>query len=476
MKRKAAILSLAVVAAGASSHAAAIGPETSPPEAPPHSLHVAPPRGDRTKDHASIAAAFGRARPGDTIQFAQGTYVVGEIIQDSTPGLTLLGAAQGTVLRGCTPDGYQHVRQEEAEVQKKAIFGQGIPHLPQDALAREAQLRKRCGMFHLTGGRDTVRNLTFEYTRAGLDLGYEYQEGYRPSPGGYLVEGNTFRNSMNALRIGLWSPTPTVIRHNTFVDTYHAVMAGGSHVHVLDNTILAPAPSRVPADQFPSLALAVTAMAGGPGSAPPERGSERCTDNVIAGNLVEGYPSGIAVDALPGTACRGNVVRDNTIAVRRVALLSTSIEAGTSPLSDETDSSFVGVPISVSAPVIQGRSGDVEETRIEGNRILGAEGYGIAIVHASHNRIADNTIAGIILRDPFPGNTGSGPKSRNANGAGIWVSAGSDRNEIFGNTFADIATYAVVLEGDRNVVRTRRVSDEVRDLGAGNRVTRPDQR
>jgi hypothetical protein len=467
MTRWAAIVTLAVAMSGARPHAAAAMGRRISPAAPPDTVQVAPPTGDRTRDHASIAAAFERARPGDTIQFARGIYVVGEIIQDSTPGLTLLGSEAGTVLQGCTPDGYLKVRQEERELDRKVIFGHGIPHLPPDARAREDVLVKRCGMFRLIGGHDTVRDLTFGYTRIGLDLGYEYQQGYRPSPGGYLIEGNTFRNSMNGIRAGLWSRDSTVISHNTFVDTYHAVMAGGSHIHVLDNRVLAPAPSRVPADQHPSEALAITAMA--PRKGAPEPANGRCHDNVIAGNLVEGYPSGITVDALPGTTCRNNVVRDNTIAVRRVALLSTSIDAGLFP-PDETDSSYVGVPISVSAPIIQGRSGSVQGTRVEGNRILGAEGFGIVIRHASHNRIADNTIAGILVRDPFPGNGEPGAEASNGNGSGIWVSAGSAENEILGNTFEDIATYAVVLEGDRNTVRTLRASDRVHDLGTGNHV------
>lgn len=105
-------------------------------------------------------------------------------------------------------------------------------------------------MFQLTGGHGTVRDLTF----------------------------------------GLWSPDSTVIRRNTFVDTYHAVMVGGSHIHVLENTVLAPAPNHVPADQHPSLAIAVTAMAGRPGGASPPI-DERCRDDVIAGNVIEGYPS-----------------------------------------------------------------------------------------------------------------------------------------------------------------------------------------
>jgi hypothetical protein len=455
-----AILSLTLVRSGPSFRAAAIEPEM-PSAGRPHTVHVAPPTGDRSRDHASIVAAFGQAGPGDTIQFAPGTYIVGAMIEDSTPGLTLVGAAQGTVLRGCTPEGYERTRREERAVMEKARFGQGPPRLPPADRARMAKLVRRCGMFQLTGGHDTVRDLTFGYTRAGLALGHEFQQGYRPSPGGYRVEGNTFRNSMNGIRAGLWSPDSTVIRRNTFVDTYHAVMVGGSHIHVLANTVLAPAQSHVPADRHPSLAIAVTAMGGRPGGASPPAG-ERCRDDVLAGNVIDGYPSGIAMDAAPGMTCRNAVIRDNTIAVRRAPMLPTSVGAGLFPLDDPTDSTWVGVPI---------RIGGVDETRIEGNRILGAEGYGLSIMRASHDRIENNTIVGILRREPFPGNANSGPKSPVANGAGIWVASGSHDNQLLDNTFEDIATCAVVLEGDHNTVRTLRASDRVRDLGTGNDVT-----
>jgi len=240
----------------------------------------------------------------------------------------------------------------------------------------------------------------------------------------------------------------------------------------LNNMIMAPVPKQVPADQFPSLALAISTMVRRSNGATPEPTPGRCGDDVIAGNVVDGYPSGIELGTYPDSLCRGNVVRDNTIAVRRVAFLRTSISWGTVPLSDTTDPTWVGVPIRVGEPVIQGRSGRLEDTRIEDNRILGAEGYGISILHASHVRVADNTIAGILVRNPFPGNANSGPKSPNANGAGIWVSAGSDDNEIIDNAFSDIATYAIVLEGDSNTVQKLSTRDSVRDLGTGNRVTR----
>lgn len=423
--------------------------------------------GDRAKDHASIVAAFKRARPGDTLQFARGMYVVGELIQVPTPRLTLLGDANGTVLRGCNPEAYEQRAREEARIISALIKS----HHGARPGAHWRDLVKHCGMFRLTGGHDSVRNLTFEYMRLGLMLGYRYQLGHLSTKGGYLVEGNTFRNTDNGVRIGVSSPEPTVVSHNTFVDTYHAVEAGGSNIRILDNTILAPAPGRVPGQQHPSNAIGITAIV--PGFKNVDRSSNgRCTNNVIAGNVIDGYPDGIVLTAFPGMVCSRNVIRGNTVAVRRVALLRSSVDFGLFPLPDKTHPSFVGVPIEIAAPAFHGRSGLVVGNRIEGNRILGAEGYGIALVHASNNRIAGNTVTGVVLRDPFPGNA-SGSPSPHANGAGIWLSAGSDGNDIAGNDFEDIAAYAIVVEGDRNVVKVRRSRDTVHDLGAGNHVMGP---
>jgi hypothetical protein len=60
-----------------------------------------------------------------------------------------------------------------------------------------------------------------------------------------------------------------------------------------------------------------------------------------------------------------------------------------------------------------------------------------------------------------------------ANGSAIWLSSGSDGNEIVGNTFEDIAGSAVVIQGDSNRVVLRSEDDAVRDLGNGNWVSSP---
>jgi hypothetical protein len=152
-------------------------------------------------------------------------------------------------------------------------------------------------------------------------------------------------------------------------------------------------------------------------------------------------------------------------------------------LIDESDSTFVGVPISLlNEPAAfdgaePGAGPAIEDNVIEGNRIIGAEGIAIDVLHASRNRIAHNSISGVVNREPFPGNTmgvrgfrGMDVEWVDANGSGIWVSLGSDENEVVGNTFDGIARYAVVLEGAGNTVERRSATDLVCDLGADNQV------
>jgi parallel beta-helix repeat protein len=253
------------------------------------------------------------------------------------------------------------------------------------------------------------------------------------------------------------------------------VVINGRTAHLLDNQIAVPEPERTNSGGHPSFAIAIFCA----------RRLSSCDGNVIARNRVEGHPDGITIRAAPGASARDNVIRDNSIAISRVAFLRpwSAIRIQT-----ESDSTIVGIPLTLESidpadlPVqLQDRgavAGVVENNRIEGNRIIGAEGLGIQVIRASRNRIANNTITGIALRDPFPGNTrGDDPEDwRKANGSGIWLSPGSDENEIVGNTFADVAFQAIVLQGDRSIVTTSSASHAVRDLGTDNRVTGPNAR
>ena len=429
-------------------------------------VHVAPPTGEMETDRASILAALEQVQSGGTVQFAPGTYLVGEIISVTVPRVTLLGHSEGTTLRGCDPD----------------------------RLGTREFARAHCNGLELAGGQQTVRGFTFEYGYWALHLGCCFGERamlrapdgtlvegpaiYR-TEGGHLVEGNTFRRSATGIRMnGDWTE-PAIVRDNRFMDNWHSVSINGNTVHLVDNDFSVPEPERVPFYGFPNDAVQVGAPL--PFQGGDETRARSCAHNVVAGNRIEGSHRGISIMLwAPGSSCRNNVIRDNTIILRRATVPSPEWFT----LVDESDSTFVGTPLSLlNYPEAfgqnePGQESAIEDNLIEGNRISDAEGLGIEILHASGNGIVNNTISGIAVRVPFPGNTmdarGADLGWRDANGSGIWVSPGSDGNEIAGNTFEDVAAHAVFLEGDRNRVELQSAADSVLDFGTGNRVTVPD--
>jgi parallel beta-helix repeat protein len=437
-------------------------------------VHVAPPTGRRDGDRASILAALQQVQPGGTIQFAPGTYLIGgDIIRIAVPQLTLLGHPEGTTLRGCGPD----------ETAREP-----------GAVARD----EPCHLLELAGAGQTVRNLTFEHAFLALHVGccwedFPYMER---GEGGHLIEGNTFRSTSNAVRVhGSWTE-PSIIRNNRFRNNWHSVAIYGNTVHLLDNDISALEPEEVPGFGFPWDAVGIGPSMPLKGSAEDTPGS--CANNVVARNRIEGNADGIMIDTgRPGDSCRNNVVRDNTIIVSRVRAPARLVEEW--GLSEPT---FIGTPIALlnyaeafsragftwtgrgwSRPLESDGNAEavvesfLTDNVIEGNRIIGAEGLGMEILYASGNRIANNTFTTISPRQPFPGNF-FGPRPEmgvpldweGANGSGIWLSPGSNGNEIVGNTFEDVAGATIFLEGDRNRVETRSTSDVVRDLGSENRV------
>jgi parallel beta-helix repeat protein len=422
-------------------------------------VHVAEPTGEREADRASILAALERVRPGGTIQFTAGVYRIGGFNLDvAVPGITLLGHPDGTTLRGCDPEVFA-----DYEVARFA-----------------------CNALGLSGEAQTVRGLTFEYAWQGVTIGCclpgtmeEFAAWAGPDPvqaGGHLVEGNTFRFTPNGMRVLGRSAEPRVVRSNRFVDVYHAIGINGGGVHFIDNDVSVHEPHLVPTSTHPGDPVNIS---------PVGRAGDHtsCSDNLVARNRIEGYPHGIGIAVFaPNTSCRRNEIRDNTIIVRRVRFASAWVGIR---IAEAGDSTVVGVPLHlVNFPTVEPETyGDpeeagpavIEDNLIEGNRVLGAEGIGIELVHASRNRIVGNTITRIEARAQFPGTTLLYPVLwRDANGAGIWVSPGSEENEIAGNIFEHIANTAVVIEGDRNRVETRNSGDEVRDLGTGNRVSARD--
>jgi parallel beta-helix repeat protein len=405
----------------------------------PHVVQVDPPAGNPDDDRAAILAALDQVKPGGTVQFAAGMYVIGfnepfntGMIQVTVPGITLVGHPEGTTLNGCDP--------EELSVT-------GFPFVG-------------CNGLELSGGHQTVRNLDFENSWFALVLGgleFRCDNGCFPIPiknpttGGYRVEGNTFRSNRTGIRVrGQWSE-PAIIRNNTFLNHHHVMSVAGMTAHFVDNDVSAPEPEKVP----------LTGQSGGAifivGFAPADL--PRCDHNVVAGNRIRGHPEAIIIDAFfPGDSCRHNVIRANTILNSRIPQNQATILT-------------TGVAMSLHNEM---GDGIIEDNLIEGNRIVDSDGLAIEVLNASRNRIVNNTVHGVTLRDPALGMTFRGPFPQlAANGSGIWVSPGSDENQILANTFTDLASDAVVLEGNRNHVATRSAGDLVRDLGTDNRVTGP---
>jgi parallel beta-helix repeat protein len=443
MTKPAKLLAAAIVVAALATLALITNPATSPPGASgADTVHVAPPTGERTADRASILAALEAVQPGGTVQFAPGTYLMGgAIIRITIPRITLLGHPDGTTLLGCHRD--------EFPMEDPFEFGD------------------LCNGLELAAGWQTIRNLHFEHAFWALHVGccWATTPEMLGGDGGHVIEGNTFSNSSNALRVhGFWTE-PTVIRNNRFVNNWHSVAVYGNTVHLLDNDIEAPEPERVQWFGFPAEAIHVVRPMELHESA---MGVTRaCANNIVAGNRIDGITEGIMMTADDAeTPCRNNVIRDNVIVIRRAhpASVPDFLRA------HDDDATVIGVPLALRGVLI--------DNVIEGNEIRGAEGLGIEIRGGSRNRIVNNTVSGVIRREPFPGNSfasipvlGGDPAAwREANGAAIWISPGSSENEIAGNRFVDLVACAVYLEGDGNIVETRDAGDVVCDSGTGNRL------
>lgn len=420
-------------------------------------VHVAPPTGETNSDRANVQAAFDAVQPGGTVLFAPGTYLLGAGARLTVPDVTVLGHPEGTVLRGCDPEAFA-----SDAPQVEIVFG--------------------CTGLYVQAERQTIRGLTFEYTWHGIVVGpfpasaeelAALEEGGEPPPaypaGGQRIEGNTFRATPNGLRVRGTGNELSVVRDNDFIDVFHAIGIYGAPLHFLNNRVTVAGSGSVPFSGHTASAIIVSP------------GQTDCAGHVVAGNRIEGYPDPIYVLVGRGENCRGVEIRDNTIHAARVRLP----EAG--PYFEPTggDSTLVGAPITLMntmepIPGVpeSGTQGVLEDILVQGNQIVGAEGLGILIQGVSRSRIAGNTITGIERRDPFPGITWDGFEQQweTANGSGIWLSPGSDGNEVVGNVFEDIAADAVVVEGDGNQVELADPADAVRDLGRSNRVrytTRP---
>jgi len=347
-------------------------------------VNVAAPTGDRERDRASVLAAIDSVKPGGTVQFAGGTYLIGGSgLFLRTSGVTLRGDSSGTVLRGCTDE-------QLASMGEDAYFAQ-------------------CGGTILMGGRQQVRSLTFEgFTHSLVIAAPADSTAQQVEPnteGGHLIEGNTFRNS-TTVELHVNADSVVTVRGNTFRNTYHALAISGRNVHVLQNDIAAPEPAKVPYG-WPSLAIGLRPDPGVP-----------CTGNRFEGNTIDGHTDAVIIGVLPpdgpGAVCEGNTVRDNTVRVRPLtypafvgpALAGQPLSGVPIRLLNGQQAILAGTitfPMPPNAPTswpAEFAQAAVRDNVIEGNRITGAIGVAIELIHASGNRVTGNVIEGTVKISP----------------------------------------------------------------------------
>lgn len=419
-------------------------------------LYVALPTGEKESDRANIQTAFDSVKPGGTILFSPGTYLLGAGAKLTVPNVTILGHPEGTVLRGCDPEAFAI---EESRLES-VVFG--------------------CTGLYIQAERQTIRRLTFEYTWHGIVVGpfptteeeaaAFWSSGEDPHSypaGGQRIEDNIFRATPNGMRVLGTGKELSVVRNNDFIDVFHAIGIYGAPLHFLENRITVANPEGVPFSRHPGSAVIVSP------------GQTNCDGHVVGGNQIEGYPDPIYVSVQRGETCRGVKIVNNMIRTAGVKIPEAWAYTPT-----EKDSTMVGTPITLmnitepmpGMPETE-MVGILEDILVQGNRIIGAEGLGIMVQNVSDSRIAENRIIGVVRRNPFPGITWDGAEQQwqDANGSGIWISPGSNGNEIIGNTFEDIASHSVFIEGDSNRVELNTKNDEVQDLGNANRVCGPDK-
>jgi hypothetical protein len=405
----------------------ACGPAT-PPANGTRVVQVAPPTGARSADSTALSAALDAAKPGDTVRFAAGTYVIGNV-EVGTDELTLRGDSAGTVLRGCAPE-------EQKRLGEEGFFAQ-------------------CDGLALTGARQRVHALTFEHFDIALAIGGS-TDSTGPvlnRSGGHRIEGNIFRDNVT-LEVFADADSAIVIAGNTFRNTYHALAVIGRNVHVLDNDISAPEPDRVPFG-WPSLAIGLRPM-----------GAVSCAGTRIERNRISGHTDAVVLAVLPpdgpGASCPDVTIRENVI---RMLPVLHSADAG--PLAGTP---AIGVPIrllnmqagmaagAVTFPMPAPPGGwpatfadaTVRDIVVEGNDIEGAIGVAIELVFAASSRVRGNRIGAITPMSDAeharltsartfgvgPGLWVSDRDWRTINGTAVWVSPGGRDNDVADNNIA----------------------------------------
>jgi hypothetical protein len=374
-------------------------------EAKTQEIQVATPTGNPAVDRASVEAAIAQAHEGDIVQFAAGTYAIGleppsPPIVVSVPGLTLQGHPGGTTL-----------------------FGGAVT----DFASQQG--------LQLTGGRQTVRDLTFEsffdaLLIGGLVFGGPGEQDVDLSLGGYLVEGCTFKNSEEGVAIFLQSHDVSEVRRNEFLNIGSPISIAGRTLRAHSNSISAPEPEKNPFSGRPLFGGLIFALDA----------SQECRSNVIENNSLEGLPDGFIVVAFGSAVCEKNEIRDNRATGQKL------FGAG--------DFGTVAAAVSF--------GGTVRDNIFRENRLVGSEGVGIASLGGTGNLFLRNRIVGVTGSDS--------PDAPSFDGSGILLDEGSDFNRLIQNEFRDNAGDDVVLLGNHNLVVVDERNDSVLDQGQDNRI------
>jgi len=297
-------------------------------------VHVAAPTGDPAVDIPNIRAAIEAATPGALIQFARGTYAIGDPRETqfvvSAPRVTLQGDRRGTTLRGVQLDADN----------------------PEDWLC----CALLSGTFLLNGGHQTVRRLTFDGYVWAISIG-----ALGTQTGGYRVENSTFRDGFVGVDFVALSDEPTTVEGNTFENVTAPVFVVGKTVRIRHNRIAITEPGQLTFGQpaqgvifYPSL------LSYFPGA---------CENNVVEENRIVRYNEGVIFLTIPEDICRHNVIRNNEVIDARIY-----------------NTIFVdnGSIAGLAGP------GLFQDNLIQGNVMRGSEGIGLVLETGSGNRIIGN--------------------------------------------------------------------------------------
>ena len=363
-------------------------------------VRVAAPTGNEAVDIPNIRAAIAAATPGAVIQFARGTYAIGDPRETqfvvSVPGVTLQGDRRGTTMRG-------------------------VRLFASDPRAAECCL-PGSGSFLLNGGHQTVRRLNFDGFLWALSLGAP------GSPiGGYRVEQNTFRNGYVGVDLITFSDDVTTVEDNTFENLTAPLFIGGKTIKIRHNLITTTDPAELTWGQpaqgvnfFPEfLSLFLPGFPASP---------TVCENNVVEGNTFVRFNESIFFLTLPGDVCRNNVIRNNEVIDAHIY---------NTLFIDNGSMAYLGAP------------GLYQNNVIQGNVLHGSEGVGVILETGSGNRIIGNEFHDL----PGQQSTYVGYP-----GTAIILGAATSGNKVRGNEFENVVNPVVDLGTDNSVQGARTTS------------------